>query len=72
MTKHKYFNKEKLNYLNYLKKLLNYHNILYCDCELRSYTIKELKYLNNIYKIKFNNISKKYNSWYRTNNIYTI
>ena len=51
----------------HLRNLLNYRNIHVSDAELRSYNLYELNTLINFYKIKYNNINNKNNTWY--NNI---
>ena len=67
MVKHKYIEPpKKTDYINNLKKLLNYHNIEYSMSELKSYSKKELKYLNYKYKIRLKKVDLKNNYWYRT------
>jgi len=52
-----------------LKSILDYRNISY-NCEINSYSVRELCYLINKYKIKLHNVDKRDNKWYKTGNIY--
>jgi hypothetical protein len=71
MPKYKYLEiSNKIDYLNNLKNLLEFHKIHYASSELNSYTKKELKYLTHKFKIRFRNIDNKTNYWYRTSSIY--
>jgi hypothetical protein len=65
--KYKILSKKPLKFKRtHLRNILNYRNIHVSDAELKSYNLYELNTLINCYKIKYNNINNKNNSWYNT------
>ena len=64
---HKIFNNKNAFLINYLEKILKCKKISHNRSELLSYTNSQLKFLINKYRLKYNNIDKKTNSWYITN-----
>lgn len=54
----------KMQLVNHLKSLLDYRQIYVSDSELNSYSIKELKFLINKYRINLINIDSPDNTWY--------
>ena len=54
-----------------LKSILDYRKIQYSNAEIKSYSIKELCFLINKYRIRLHNADKKDNMWYKNKNITT-
>ena len=51
--------------IKHLINLLDYKGISYHPSELLSYSNSELNILINKYSIKYINITKRYNKWYK-------
>ena len=67
MKNHKILCNNKKGFLiNHLIKILDYQKINYHSSELLSYSNSELKILINKYSIKYKNIAKRYNKFYKT------